>query len=61
MELITKIFIVNLITCLFTVWADILLINNWIEKSKLCGPAGFWALCSVISIPVYFIWLIITA
>ena len=60
MDVYTKIFAINLILVFALSAIDRNLLNDRIEKSKMFVTFGLWALISLVSIPVWLCYLVVT-
>lgn len=61
MDIYTKIFLANIVAVLFTAIIDKELLGDAMEHHWILGPIlGIWCIVSIVSIPVFIIWLILT-
>jgi len=61
MDIYTKIFLINMIMVFATVAIDVHILDGALEASPSIFPIlGLWALSTIISVPVWIVWAIVT-
>jgi len=61
MDIYTKLFLANLLSLILVAAIDKHLLNDQLEKLPIIGVVlGLWAALTLISIPVYVVYLLVT-